>query len=233
MFNLDIPDGIRAAVSDSTFRVQAKAKPESVEILIHDTIGDEIDGITASQVRSVLKANEGKPVNLVVNSPGGLVYDGLQIYNSLASHTGKVTATIEGLAYSAASFVVMAADRIRMYEASDIGIHRAWGFAMGNVKVMKDTAEWLSNIDNHLIEIYSKRTGMDKSKVEGYLDGSVDGTLFPAKKAVELGFADEVVSVDSDYDDSEATEVSFAKRSAARNRLRLARMGRKYLTELS
>lgn len=228
MFNLDIPDSIRAAVSDANFLVVANAKNDSVEIVIHDTIGDEFDGITASQVRSVLKANAGKRVDLVVNSPGGLVYDGLQIYNALKAHDGFVTATIEGLAYSAASFVVMAADKIRMYEHSDIGIHRSWGFAMGNVKVMQDTAEWLSNIDQHLIGIYSERTGLGSSEIEGYLDGKVDGTLFPAKQAVALGFADELIGK---VDAEEAEEqIAYSRLAAARNRLRYARLGKKHLT---
>ena len=222
-------ESIRDAVEDNTLNIYAQASQKAVEILITEEIGEDWmgGGVKANDVRKLLKDNPGKPVDLIINSPGGLVYDGLQIYNALISHDAEITATIEGLAYSAASFVAMAADKIRMFEASDIGVHRAWGVAIGNKAVMADVGEWLAKTDNHLIDIYQSRTGQPRATVEGWLDGAVDGTLFSAKEAVEVGLADEVIPLKAKYGDSQekqAAKKQFARRAAAKNKLLKAKL---------
>lgn len=216
------PESIRNVVEDGSLSVQIKNQAEEIEVLILEQIGaDPWDGtgVIGSEVRETLKSNRGKPVNVAINSPGGLVNDGLMIYNVLAEHEGKVTVTIEGLAYSAASFIAMAGDHIRMHENSDIGIHRAWGFAMGNRNVMMDTADWLEKTDDHLIDIYQQRTGQSRDQIIEWIDGAVDGTLFSAKEAVENGFADELIAMKKKK--KPASKNSYARRAAAMNKLKL------------
>ena len=58
---------------------------------------------------------------------------------------------------------------------------------------MRAVADWLSTIDEHLVDIYSTRTGATAAQVETWLDGDDDGTLFSAKAAFENGFADEII----------------------------------------
>lgn len=195
MFNLNLPDKLRNAVSDETFRVYAKSDGNIAELLIFEEIGDDMmgGGITAKQVSGFLRDNAGVPVNVRLNSPGGLVYDGMSIYNALKEHSAQVTATIEGLAFSAASIVAMGADRVVMHEASQLGIHRAWGMAIGNQKEMLATAEFLNAIDQDLTGIYAAKTGASEAQVTQWLDGTSDGTLFRSAEALEAGFADEVL----------------------------------------
>ncbi len=145
-----------------------------------------------------------------INSPGGLVYDGLVIYNALSTHGPQVTVTIEGLAYSAASFIAMAGDTIKMHEASDLGIHRAHGVSVGNSKTMLAVADWLDTIDEHLVDIYTARTGAEPAQVEAWMDGTDDGTLFSAKDAKKYGFADEIIPL------------AKKKKAAAKNSERIA-----------
>jgi ATP-dependent Clp protease protease subunit len=191
----NIPSEIRAALSDDRFKVYAQSRNETAELLIMEEIGKDIygEGVSATDVIDFLRDHKGKPVNVRLNSGGGLVFDGLTIYNALKSHDGPVTATIEGLAYSAASVIAMGASRIEMYNASSIGIHRAWGVAVGNAKTARGLAEWLDVIDQQLIDIYSNRTGNDAGQVELWLDGTDDGTLFSAKDATANGFADQII----------------------------------------
>lgn len=221
---------IRSALSDTHFRIHA----EATELLIMEDIGKDMfgDGLAATDVLSFLERNDGVDINVRINSPGGLVYDGLVIYNALSQHTGKVTATIEGLAYSAASVIAMAADELVMHAASDIGIHRAWGAAAGNSAIMLDVAEWLQTIDGHLVDIYTAKTGLSAEQIEMYMDGTVDGTLFSAEKAVELGFADKVLPLKV-KESSEPAEAAASQRSRlvrAEHQARLARIRKRHLT---
>lgn len=196
--NLNAPKNVQDAFSSSTFKVYCKdstGPDEPAWLLIMDEIGKSFygEGVAATDVVGFLAENRGRPVHVRINSPGGLVYDGLTIYNSLLAHDAEVTVTIEGLAYSAASFIAMAADKIRMFEASDIGIHYAWGGGIGNKAVLRDAADWLEGIDEHLLDIFERRTGRKRDEIDGWMAGNVDGTLFSAKQAVEYGFADELV----------------------------------------
>lgn len=189
-----------AVPAKSSLQVFAAATDSEAEISITGDITNSVDwftgepvGISTSAVKEFLADNRGKDVKLYINSEGGRGYEGISMYNALGSHDGNVTAIIDGLAFSAASVVAMAADKIVMYEASDIGIHRAWGIAIGNQKDMVDHAAWLNNLDEHMLGIYSDRTGKDRKQVEEWMDGVSDGTLFSAKEAVEHGFADEMI----------------------------------------
>ncbi len=227
MLNLQTPDAIRAAMSDDTFRILCRETDEAAELLIAEEIGEDWigEGLSAKDVVAFLDGNKGTDVHVRINSPGGLVYDGLQIYNALSSHDSRVEVTIEGLAYSAASFIAMAGDHIRMYAASDLGIHRAWGIAMGNAVTMRDTADWLETIDGHLIDIYTARTGQPQGQIERWLDGDVDGTVFSAEQAVTHGFADELIPLKTKRNEAAASLKDTAtRRIRARHQARLARL---------
>ena len=197
---------------ESGFRVFTNVNDDgAVDLMVMDIIGDDFygDGITAKSVAAFLAANVTRDVNVRINSMGGDAYQGLTIYNSLANHPGKVTVTIEGLAYSAASLIAMAGDEIRMHEASDIGIHRAATVRFGNSKTFAATLEWLNTLDGHLQEIYSARTGMDAKTIEAYLDGTDDGTLFNARDAVKLGFADTIIPLKQSVKNTQPSSAAF------------------------
>ena len=232
MFNLQIPENLKNSVSDDSFKVfvnDGNTEDEPAELLILDEIGEGWygDGVSAKDVVGFVKENRGRDFNVRINSPGGLVYDGLTIYNALANHNGQVTVTIEGLAFSAASFIAMAGDKIRMHEASDIGIHRSMGMAMGNAKTARGLAEWLDTIDEHLVEIYQARTNQSRNQIEEWLDGTDDGTLFSAKDAVKHGFADELIPAKTKNQNRASAAVNTArKRIAAEHSARLRAMAR-------
>lgn len=234
VFNLS---GTPKAVSEMSgklpIRCQAADDDGPAELLIMEDIGEDWwgDGIAATDVVAFVNENKGRPIHVRINSPGGYVYDGLVIYNALAGHDAEVTATNEGLAFSMASVIAMAADTVRMYKASDFGIHRAWGVAVGNESEMDTAKQWLRTIDNHLVEIYHDKSGADPEQIRQWMIGESDGTLFSAAEAVEAGFGDELI--DPKADQLEARKrmaagargaVGNGKRSAlaaAKNRLRM------------
>lgn len=222
IFKLEQPQDIPAAsISDSGFEVFCKQSESGIEIAIMDTIGDDGwgGGVSAESVVAMLRKDPGSDVTVRINSPGGLAYDGLQIYNALANHEGHVTTINEGLAYSAASIVFMAGDRRIVHEASDFGIHRSHGVAIGNLNQMLAVAQFLENLDNHLISIYTAATGQSEAQIVAWLEGTTGGdmgTLFSGSEAVEAGFADSMIENKSRPKQAEGNLQAVAARQADR-----------------
>lgn len=190
----DIP---RNAVSDEEFKIRCRINDaKAVDIMVTEDIGEDGwgGGVSSDAVAETLAANPTADVNVRINSPGGLAYDGLRIYNMLIAHEGHVTTVNEGLAYSAASIIFMAGDTRRAFSSSDFGIHRAQGGGMGTQFMMLSIAEFLDGLDAHMIDIYSERSGNTTDQVTKWLDGDtqgVMGTMFSGRNAVESGFATE------------------------------------------
>lgn len=225
------PSSVREKGGDR-LPIEIRNQADSAELLIMDQIGEDSygDGVSATSVVDFLKTNRKKPIHVRINSGGGDAYCGLVIFNALASHNATVTVTIEGLAYSAASFIAMAGDRIRMYRASDFGIHRASIVAWGNKRAMQSVTDWLSTIDEHLIDIYQAKTGQTRDQIEKWLDGVSDGTVFSATQCKEHGFCDEILDPKAGNRSSSngrtsntgrTSSTNCYQREAARNRLRL------------
>jgi len=197
-FNMSVvPQCVKDAAQTSTFRIQCKDDGPTTELLIMDDIGSDWvgEGSTAQGVQSFLAANRHRPIDMKVNSLGGSFYDGLSMFNSLLDHPKEVTATITGIAFSAATLPVMAADKVIMPEASDFGIHRAWVLTMGNATELEDAVDWLKSVDDHAALLYQSKTGATLEQVNAWMDGKSDGTKFTAKEALAAGFCDEVIPI--------------------------------------
>lgn len=174
------------------YAINAKADaPESAEISIYDEIG--VWGVTAQAFINDLKnLGDVKSIVLLVNSPGGSVFDGLAIYNALKNVRNKgvhIKGRVMGIAASAASFVIMAANEIEMPENAMMMVHYASGLAWGNAEEMRDTADILDKIDASIVGIYTARTGKSEEDVRALLAAE---TYMSAAEAKAKGFADTV-----------------------------------------
>ena len=129
-----------------------------------------------------------------INSPGGDVMAGAEIYSALKEHSlnghGRVRVEITALAASAASVIAMAGDEIAMYPTSYMMIHNPWSIAIGDAKEMRKTARTLDVISEGLINAYQQRTGKGRDELKRMLENE---TWMSAGTAVEQGFADEVI----------------------------------------
>lgn len=139
---------------------------------------------------------EDEDITLEINSYGGDVFLGIDIMNTLRSHEGKVTAIVTGIAASAASVIAMGADEIKMYSNTQLMIHNAWTFAMGNAKELRKVADDLESIGESVLASYTHRVEADT--VTKLLD---EETYMSASKAKEYGFIDEIID-----DGAEAVE---------------------------
>ncbi len=188
-------DHVLPSVTSESFKVGVKNADDGgpIDILIYDAIGDPWAESTPSAVAEILAANPTSAVNVRINSPGGLAFDGITMYNQLVAHEGDVTTTIEGIAASAASIIAMAGDTVRMAENGSLFIHRALAVAIGNAPVMADMAEFLEKLDGQIALTFAARTGLPESDVMDMLTGDVDGTILTAQEAMDEGFVDEVI----------------------------------------
>lgn len=166
-------------------------------IEMYDVIGYDWwdgSGVTAKGVSDQLKAMRGQPVTVMINSPGGDMFEGIAIYNLLREHDGEVTVKIVSLAASAASIIAMAGDRIEIGAASFLMIHQCWVCACGNADDMLATAAWLQPFDFAMAEVYAWRSGQSADdcaawmKAETYMSGAL---------AIERGFADALLAADA------------------------------------
>jgi ATP-dependent protease ClpP protease subunit len=173
----------------SWYRIVKNAKvPDEVDILIYDEIS--MWGCNAAQFVTDLAEIEAKVINLRVNSPGGIVFDGLAIYQALAAHPAKIIAYVDGWAASIASVIIMAADEIKIGEAAQIMIHSPWSYVIGPADDMRKEADILDSLEAAIVDVYVARTGGNRKEIAGWVK---DETWFKGQAAVDSGFADEVV----------------------------------------
>jgi ATP-dependent Clp protease protease subunit len=167
---------------------------DALEISILDVIGYDFwsgGGVTSKQVKRELDANkDAKTVKVLINSPGGDVWEGIAIHSLLNRHSGNVQIEVIGLAASAASVIAMAGASIAMHEGSMMMIHPAWTIAMGNKSDLNDTAEFLAKVDDSILAIYKRRTGRDEADVKAMVEAE---TWMTAQQAVDEKFATAVI----------------------------------------
>ena len=160
------------------------------------------DEVTPSSFREELEAEEGD-VTVWINSPGGNVFAAAEIYTMLCEHKGKITVKIDAIAASAASVIAMAGDRVLMSPVAMLMIHDPMTIAMGNTKDMEKAISTLNEVKASIINAYQRKTGLSRNKISQLME---DETWMNAKRAVELGFADEVLYSKKDVPEPEESK---------------------------
>ena len=163
------------------------------EICIYDLIG--WDGITASQFLKELQAVKASTITLRINSDGGVVTDGLAIYNALLRHPATINAHVDGLAASTASFIAMAGDTVTMSPHSQMMIHEAFMVAGGPADFLRQQADALDKSSDNIAGIYADRAG---GTVAEWRARMKEETWFSDQEAVDLGLADGIEGEDAE-----------------------------------
>lgn len=151
-------------------------------------------GISANEfAESLQDAGDVDRIVLRINSGGGSVWDGLAILNTLRSHDASVTAYVDGVAASAASFIAAACDEVVMMPNSRLMIHDALGLCIGQAVDMRAYADFLDDTSDNIAEIYAGRAGGDVASWRAAMSESgLNGKWYSADEAVEVGLADKV-----------------------------------------
>ena len=179
------------------FEVVAKADSSDVEIFLYDAIVSSEDeaewwgGVAPeSFVKAVREVDSESTIHLRVNSPGGAIFAARAMEQALREHKGPVIGYVDGLAASAATFILAGGcDRVVMASGSMFMIHKAWTISWGNANDLRKESELLEKIDGTLAETYATKTGKDLAEIGDWMTAE---TWFTAAEAKEHGFADEV-----------------------------------------
>ncbi len=172
-------------------------KVEHTDVYIYDEIG--FWGTRASDFVKEIRQIKNDII-LHINSPGGQVFDGLAIYNSLKAHTSKVITKIEGIAASMASIIALAGETIEMSENSMFMIHNPLVNVTGDSEELRKNAELLDRIKEQIVNIYVSHSSLSADEIGSLMDQE---TWFTAKEAKEKGFINTIidnVAVSNNFD---------------------------------
>lgn len=187
----------------SRISMKVKASAEEAELSILGPIGQPwfFDEVSLQMVLDALdQAKDAPRIRLLLNSPGGDVFEAMAIYNALAKFREKLTVEVLGLAASAASVIALAGRELVMGKGSYFMIHDPWAVTIGPAEEHEKTADLLRKMSGSLAELYAAHSDLTVDEVLVAMEAE---TWYTAAEAVEAGFAS------STAEDTEIAAVSI------------------------
>ena len=196
------------------WKTQTVANQETQEpvtertLFLNGTIAEESwfdDDVTPQIFKDELNSGSGD-ITVWINSPGGDCIAAAQIYNMLMDYKGNVTVKIDGIAASAASVIAMAGTKVLVSPVSMLMIHNPMTIAYGNSAEMQKAIDMLGSVKDSILNAYEIKTGLSRTKLSHLMDAE---TWMDANKAIELGFADEIMQRSAATDEVPVPQVSM------------------------
>lgn len=150
----------------------------------------DMDSTCPNDVSKVLETLNNEEVEVEINSGGGDVYSGSEIYTALKDYKGNKVVKIVGIAASAASIVAMAGDKVLISPTAQIMIHNVSSTASGDYRDLEHEAEVIKNYNSTIVNAYTLKTGMKKNDL---LEMMNKETWLTPEKALEYKFVDEIM----------------------------------------
>lgn len=155
-----------------------------------------LEAVSAKSITDQFPEDINEDITLEVNSNGGLVTVGSEIYTALKNYEGHVTVEVTGMAASAASVAIMGADTVKMSPTAQIMIHKALlTRASGNSDDLEKAVNALKSSDQSIINAYVSKTGLSEDEIFEMMKNE---TFMSANEAIEKGFADELMTFEKD-----------------------------------
>lgn len=177
-------------------------------LFLNGTIAEDSwfdDDVTPQLFKEELFAESGD-VTIWINSPGGDCVAAAQIYNMLMDYKGNITIKIDGIAASAASVIAMAGTKVLMSPVSMMMIHNPATVAWGDTAEMQKAIDMLSEVKESIINAYEIKTRMSRAKLSHLMDAE---SWMNANKAVELGFADDILHRLGETEDMQQPQIAM------------------------
>lgn len=149
----------------------------------------EMDSTAPKDVIDALP-DDGSTVEVDINSGGGLMDAGTEIYTALMAYQGKVMVNIIGMAASSASLIAMAGNPTRISPVGQIMIHNVAGGLRGDYRDQAKLSEILKQSSEAIANAYHLKTGLSMEDLQAKMDSE---TYLNADQAKELGFVDEIM----------------------------------------
>lgn len=152
----------------------------------------EYESCCPADVKNVIAelTDENEELKVVINSPGGDVQAGQEIYSILKGVKNHVTIEVQSMAASAASMIAMAGDTVKMSPVALLMIHNASTCTSGDYREMQHTADVLQTVNTAIMQAYIAKTGKTEDELRGMMDRE---TWLTANQCLENGFADEII----------------------------------------
>ena len=157
------------------------------ELWVYDFFG--IEATSPSMVRGIVDEAKGQSLEVLLNSGGGDVQSGQEIYTMLRAYEGPVTIKIQSLAASAAAVVAMAGES-EISPVAQIMIHNVSARNQGDHRSMEHAAGVLTSADRALATAFVQKTGKTQEEV---LELMAKETWLTAEEAVKEGFVDRMM----------------------------------------
>lgn len=155
---------------------------------IYDWFG--MDATCARDIEKAIEKAQGEELEVSINSPGGYVDVGSEIFTMIKDYQGKTIGKIVGMAASAASVASMGFDVLKISPTGRFMIHNAAGGGFGDYRDMDHTSEILKECNKSIANAYALKTNLKENEL---LDLMNKETYMNAQKAKELGFVDEIM----------------------------------------
>ncbi|GAB4073678.1 Clp protease ClpP [Barrientosiimonas marina] len=152
----------------------------------------DIDSTSPNDINDVID-NNGDEIEVIVNSGGGDVFSGSEIYTALKDSNHKVTVKVTGIGASSASVIAMAGDEVQMSPTAQIMIHNVSSGAQGDYKELKHESDVIKNYNKSIASAYVNKTGKSEQEILNLMDKE---TWLTAQQAKEQGFIDKVMFED-------------------------------------
>ena len=183
------PTWLEAERARFEVRMEAGKPPE---ICIYGYIGDDYwdESVMSEQkfLNALKQVPSGSDLNIRINSEGGSVKVGLGLYNAIRRWSGKTTVYIDGCAFSIASIIPLAADRVVSPKSCFWMIHDPWSFTGGNAEDHRRSIEMLEASAETMAAIYAEATGKSRKEMREAMKAE---TWLTGEEAVSYGLADE------------------------------------------
>ena len=168
------------------------------EIKLYGAIGHP--GMTSAAFKSLLAScDPSQELVIRIDSEGGSVFDGFGIYDAIKAFEGPTRAVVESSAFSIASFIAMAADKVEITENGYLMLHNPWTQVEGDDAELAKQAGMLAGLKQNMIAAYAEKTGKTAEEIEQMMaeetwlgatdaqaSGLVDAVLPTARKSVAV-----------------------------------------------
>lgn len=151
------------------------------------------EGKEYTALQDIELPSSSEPVEVIINSGGGDVFTGSEIYSRLKDHKGQVIVKIVGVCASIASVIAMAGDTVEMSPTGLFMIHNAMTWTYGNTKEHRKQIEALEVINNSIALAYQNKTGLPLDTIRELME---EETWFSCDRALEYGFVDKQMFIE-------------------------------------
>lgn len=154
----------------------------------------EMESTSPKNISEAIGTANGADLEVVINSGGGSVFDGSEIYTELKEYPGNVEIKVVGLAASAASVIAMAGNKVRISPTAQMMIHNAAMVARGDYRDMDKASTMLSGVNKAVSSAYRLKSGMEESELLELMNNE---TWLNPQDALDKGLVDEIMFEDN------------------------------------